>query len=318
MLAAVHHAEVVAHRVGEPFGTLILALAVTVIEVALIVSMMLAGGPDKSALPRDTIFSAIMIICNGAVGLCLLAGGLKHHEQTFRLEGATSALAALIALATLSLVLPTFTTSAPAARSTPASQLAFAARRVARALGRLRVRADGPPPRLLPAAGGRRRRIAHAPPPSAAAAWTSFGLLLVALVAVVGLAKVLSPTIERGVAAAGAPPTVIGIVIALLVLLPETWAARPRRARRPPADEPQPRARLGAGEHRPDDPGGGARVGRCSTCRSQLGLAPKDLVLLALTFAVGAITLGTGRTNVMQGAVHLVIFAAFLFLALVP
>ncbi|MGZ5249329.1 MAG: ionic transporter y4hA, partial [Caldimonas sp.] len=89
VLASVHHAEVVAHRVGEPFGTLILAVSVTVIEVALIVSMMLAGGPDKSALPRDTIFSAIMIICNGAVGLCVIAGGLKHHEQSFRLEGAT-------------------------------------------------------------------------------------------------------------------------------------------------------------------------------------------------------------------------------------
>src|SRR4029453_4338270 len=126
VLAAVHHAEVVAHRVGEPFGTLILALAVTVIEVALIVSMRPAGGPDKSALPRDTIFSAIMIICNGAVGLCLLAGGIRHHEQSFRLEGATSALAALIALATLSLVLPTFTTSAPGPRYTHL-QLAFAA-----------------------------------------------------------------------------------------------------------------------------------------------------------------------------------------------
>jgi Ca2+:H+ antiporter len=126
VLASVHHAEVVAHRVGEPFGTLILAVAVTVIEVALIVSMMLAGGPDKSALPRDTIFSAIMIICNGAVGLCVVVGGLRHHEQSFRLEGATAALAALIALATLSLVLPTFTTSSPGASYTP-KQLAFAA-----------------------------------------------------------------------------------------------------------------------------------------------------------------------------------------------
>ena len=126
VLASVHHAEVVAHRVGEPFGTLILAVAVTVIEVALIVSMMLAGGPDKSALPRDTIFSAVMIICNGAVGLCLLVGGLRHHEQTFHLQGALSSLAALVALATLSLVLPTFTTSSANSSYTP-TQLAFAA-----------------------------------------------------------------------------------------------------------------------------------------------------------------------------------------------
>ncbi len=141
--------------------------------------------------------------------------------------------------------------------------------------------------------------------------------MAVALVAVIGLAKVLSPAMERGIEAAGAPQTVIGIVIALLVLLPETWAAVARGARRPPADQPQPRPRLGAGEHRPDDPGG--RAGSVLLGMPlQLGLAAKDLVLLALTFAVGAITLGTGRTNVLQGAVHLVIFAAFLVLALVP
>src|SRR5690348_9403012 len=127
VIASVHHAEVVAHRVGEPFGTLILAVAVTVIEVALIVSMMLAGGSDKSGLARDTIFSAIMIVCNGAVGLCVIAGGLKHQEQTFRLEGATSALAALIVMATLALVLPVFTTSHPGPDFYAAPQLAFAA-----------------------------------------------------------------------------------------------------------------------------------------------------------------------------------------------
>ena len=126
VIAAVHHAEVVAHRIGEPFGTLVLALAITVIEVALIVSIMLAGGADKAALPRDTIFAAVMIICNGVVGLCLLVGGLRHHEQSFRIEGANTGLAALIAMATLSLVLPTFTTSSPGGTYTD-SQLAFAA-----------------------------------------------------------------------------------------------------------------------------------------------------------------------------------------------
>ncbi len=111
VIAAVHHAEVVAHRVGEPFGTLVLAVAITVIEVALIVSMMLAGGEGKAELPRDTIFSAVMIICTGVVGICLLVGGLHHHEQSFQLDGANSALAALVAMAGLSLVLPSFTTS---------------------------------------------------------------------------------------------------------------------------------------------------------------------------------------------------------------
>jgi len=124
VIAAVHHAEVVAHRVGEPFGTLVLAVAITVIEVGLILSMMLAGGPDKAALPRDTIFAAVMIICNGVVGVFLLLGGLRHHEQSFRIESANSGLAALIALATLSLVLPTFTTSSPGPTYT-VPQLAF-------------------------------------------------------------------------------------------------------------------------------------------------------------------------------------------------
>jgi Ca2+:H+ antiporter len=316
VLASVHHAEVVAHRVGEPFGTLILAVAVTVIEVALIVSMMLAGGPDKSALPRDTIFSAIMIICNGAVGLCLVVGGLRHHEQSFRLEGAAAAMAALVALTTLSLVLPTFTTSSPGASYTP-QQLAFAA--VASLLlwsvfvfvQTIRHRDYFLPP------VGAADESAHAPPPALKTAWTSFALLLVSLVGVIGLAKLLSPTLERAVDAAGAPATVIGIVIALLVLLPETWAAV-RAAR---ADRLQTSLNLALGSALASIGLTIPAVALVSTLLGmplQLGLGPKDLVLLLLTFAVGTITLGTGRTNVMQGAVHLVIFAAFVFLAFVP
>src|SRR5215510_12144159 len=127
VLAAVHHAEVVAHRTGEPLGTLVLALAVTVIETCLILSMMLAGGADKAELPRDTIFSAIMIICNGVIGICLLVGGLEHHEQSFRIEGANTGLSALVAMAVLSLVLPTFTTSNPGVGFYSTAQLTFAA-----------------------------------------------------------------------------------------------------------------------------------------------------------------------------------------------
>ena len=316
VLAAVHHAEVVAHRVGEPFGTLILAVAVTVIELSLILSMMLAGGPDKSALPRDTIFSAIMIICNGVVGLCLLAGGLKHREQTFRLEGATSALAALIALTTLSLVLPTFTTSAAGPHYTE-PQLAFAAI-ASLALWGVFVFVQTVRHRdYFLSATGAGDESEHAPPPGNAAAWTSFGLMLVALLAVIGLAKVLSPTMERGIEAAGAPQAVIGIVIALLVLLPETWAAV-RAAR---ANRVQTSLNLALGSAL-------ASIGLTIPAVAvaavlldmplELGLSAKDLVLLALTFVVAAITLGTGRTNVLQGAVHLVIFAAFLVLAVVP
>ena len=111
VVCAVHHAEVVAHRAGEPFGTLVLALAVTIFEGALVVSIMLSGGPEAAAVPRDTVFSAIMIICNGLIGLCLLIGGIRYREQSFNTGGDNAALATLIALTTLSLVLPTFTTS---------------------------------------------------------------------------------------------------------------------------------------------------------------------------------------------------------------
>src|SRR5215468_2615894 len=126
VLVAVHHAEIVAHRVGEPLGTLVLALAVTAIETALILSMMVAGGKEMAVLPRDSIYAAVMIICTGVVGLCVLWGGLAHREQTFRVEGAGAGLAALIAMATLTLVLPVFTTSTPAGTYSDA-QLAFVA-----------------------------------------------------------------------------------------------------------------------------------------------------------------------------------------------
>ena len=157
----------------------------------------------------------------------------------------------------------------------------------------------------------------HAPPPTSAHAWASFALLLAALVAVIGLAKALSPSIERALAGAGAPASIIGIVIALLVLLPETGAAV-RAAR---ADRLQTSLNLALGSAMASIGLTIPAVALASVTLGlplQLGLSPKDLVLLALTFAVGAITLGTGRTNVLQGAVHLVIFAAFLFLSLVP
>jgi len=314
--AAVHHAEVVAHRTGEPFGTLVLAVAVTVIEVALIVSVMLAGGPDKAALPRDTIFSAVMIICNGVVGLCLVVGGLRHHEQTFRIEGATSSLAALVAMATLTLVLPSFTTSSPGATYTTA-QLVFASSS-ALALWAVAVFVQTVRHRdyFLPVVQASDEAV-HATPPSWARAGASFVFLLVALVSVVGLAKVLSPSIEEALAVSGAPKTVIGIVIALLVLLPETVAA----VRAAHVNRLQTSFNLAYGSALasigltiPVVAAASVWLGRPLV----LGLEPKDLVLLTLTFVVSAITLTYGRTHMMQGFVHLVIFAAFAFLALVP
>ena len=201
VVAAVHHAEVIAHRLGEPFGALVLAISITSIEVALIVTLMLTGGADQATLPRDTIFSAIMIICNGVIGLCLLTGALHHREQAFPVIGNNAALATLLALATLSLVLPAFTVSSPGATYTPA-QLTFAALASLLLWGifvfvqTVRHRDYFLPPE------NQADEQAHAAPPTVALAWASFGLLFIALVAVVGLAKLLSPSIESVVAAA--------------------------------------------------------------------------------------------------------------------
>src|SRR5258708_1662008 len=177
VFAAVHHAEVVAHRVGEPFGTLVLALAVTIIEVALIVSIMLSGGPETASVPRDTVFSAIMIICNGLIGLCLLIGGVRHHQQSFNIGGANAALATLIALTTLSLVLPSFTTSS-AGLTYSTSQLSFAAIASLVLWGTfVFVQTIRPRDYSLPVSGTADENV-HAAPPTNRLAWVSFGFLL--------------------------------------------------------------------------------------------------------------------------------------------
>ena len=316
VLVAVHHAEVVAHRVGEPFGTLVLALAVTAIEATLILSMMMAGGAEMAVLPRDAIYAAVMIICNGVIGICLLLGGIAHHEQTFRVEGAGGGLAALIVMATLTLVLPAFTISTPAGTYNT-KQLAFVAVTSGVLWGIfILVQTVRHRDYFIPAADPA-NPDAHAEPPTTREAWMSFGLLLVSLVAVVGLAKTLSPTIENAVDAANAPQAVVGIVIAALVLLPETWAA----ARAARANRLQTSMNLAVGSAL-------ASIGLTIPVvvvasiafglPLVLGLDAKEMAMLALTFLVSTVTLGTGRTYVMQGAVHLLLFAAFLFLAFVP
>ena len=313
VFAAVYHAEVVAHRVGEPFGTLVLAVAVTVIEVALVASMMLGAGPEKAALARDTVFAAVMIVCNGIVGLCLLAGGARHREQDFRLQGASAALAVLAALTVLSLVLPNHTTTLPGPIFSTA-QLVFAGVVSLVLYGTfVFVQTVRHRDYFLPESGEEE----HAGPPSAAAALASLALLLAALVAVVALAKLLSPSVEAGVARMGAPDAVVGVVIAKLVLLPEGLAAV-RAAR---ANRLQTSLNLALGSALATIGLTIPAVAAISIAFAQplaLGLEAKETVLLGLTLLVSVITLGTGRTTVLQGMVHLVIFAAFLFFAVVP
>lgn len=315
VLVSVFHAEVIAHRVGEPFGTLVLALAVTVIEVSLIVSMMLSGGGGASELARDTVFATVMIICNGVIGLCLLAGAIRHRIIAFRVEGAGSALSVLTALTTLTLVLPEFTTTTNAPTYSP-SQLAFAGL-MSLILYAVFVFVQTVRHRefFLPVDDSTNEE--HPLSTGTPGALLSLALLGVALVAVVGLAKQLSPAIQRGVEAASAPAAVVGVAIALLVLLPETWAAL-RAALR---NRMQISLNLALGSALATIGLTIPSVAIVSIYLDRpliLGLPAKELVLLFLTLLVSAVTLAGGRATVLQGTVHLVIFAAFLFLAVVP
>jgi Ca2+:H+ antiporter len=318
VLAAVHHAEVVAHRVGEPFGSLVLAVAVTIIEVALIVTLMISGGKDTASLARDTVFAAVMITCNGIVGLSLFVGAVKYRLISFNAEGTGAALATVTTLAVMTMVVPTFTTSAPGPEFS-SSQLAFAAV-ISLALYGMFVSTQTRRHRdfFLPVAhDGEPLEDEHAEPPTDRETWTSLGLLLVSLVAVVGLAKVESPAIESGVAAAGFPQSFVGVVIALLVLLPETLAA----ARAARGNRIQTSLNLALGSAM-------ASIGLTIPAIAiasiwlegplLLGLGPVQMVLLALTVVVSVLTVVPGRATRLQGGVHLVLLAAFVFLAVNP
>jgi Ca2+:H+ antiporter len=319
VLAAVHHAEVVAHRVGEPFGSLVLAVAVTIIEVALIVTLMADGGDKSSTLARDTVFAAVMITCNGIVGICLLVASLRHGTAVFNPEGTGAALATVATLATLSLVLPTFTTSKPGPEFSTV-QLTFAALSSLVLYG-LFVATQTVRHRdyFLPIT--RQGEVItveeHAAAPTARTALISLALLGLALVGVVGLAKGVSPTIESGVEVAGLPQAVVGVIIALLVLLPETIAAL-RSARR---DRVQTSLNLALGSAMASIGLTIPAVALASVWLSGplvLGLGATHMVLLALTVVVASLTVVPGRATPLQGGVHLVLFAAYLELAINP
>ncbi|MCM1974906.1 calcium:proton antiporter [Streptomyces sp. G1] len=319
VLAAVHHAEVVAHRVGEPFGSLVLAVAVTVIEVALIVTLMVDGGAKGATLARDTVFAAVMITCNGIVGLCLLVGSLRHGIAVFNPEGTGAALATVATLATLSLVLPTFTTSKPGPEFSSV-QLTFAALSSLILYG-LFVATQTVRHRdyFLPITrhGEIITADTHAEAPSARTALISLGLLGLALIGVVGLAKAVSPTIESVVESAGLKHAVVGVIIALLVLLPETIAAL-RAARR---DRVQTSLNLALGSAMASIGLTIPAVALATIWLSGpliLGLGPTHMLLLVLTVVVASLTVVPGRATPLQGGVHLVIFAAYLELAINP
>lgn len=314
VLSAVHHAEVVAHKVGEPFGTIILALAITILEVGLIVSLMIGGGESASYLARDTVFAAIMLILNGILGICLMIGGLKHREQFFGQKSASTALITLVAILVLTLVLPNFTTSTLAGTYT-ISQMIFVALASLVLYGSFI---------MVQTVRHRDYFLAsdddldhHAEPPTTKVAITSLGFLVVCLGIVILLAKSLSPTIEFVVASIGAPKTLVGVIIAAVVLMPEGLAALNAANK----NRFQTSLNLALGSAL-------ASIGLTiptvvMVCLLLdiplvLGLDGKSMVLLGLSVFIVMLSLNQGRTNILYGIVLLVNLAAYIFTTISP
>lgn len=315
VFASVHHAEVIAHRLGEPFGSLVLAAAVTVIEVALIVSVLLTGTEGANEIARDTVFAAVMIVLNGIVGLCLLSGGLRYHEQGFQIHGATGALGVIGTLATLALILPNFTEAVPGPVYSPA-QLFFVGTVSLVLYGlflfvqTMRHREDFLDSKLDTSATPH-----HTAPGMVVLA--SAILLAVGLACVIFLAKSLTPTIELAVLTAGLPSAFVGVVIATIVLFPEGLSA----LRAAKANNLQTSLNLALGSALASIGMTIPAVAAVSLLIGMplaLGLEGEHIVLLVLSLFICTLTLATGRTTVLQGGLHLVIFAAFLVIAAVP
>ena len=313
VFAAVHHAEVIAERIGEPYGTLLLTLAVTIIEVALIATIML-GEKTVTTLARDTVFAVVMIVCNGLVGICILVGGLRYREQDVQVTGSNLYLSVLAVLATITLILPNYTLTTPGPVYS-AGQLDFVSVVTVLLYGVfLYTQTVRHRNYFVNELTGTAEDKTHA---SNRTIWLSAGLLLVSLLAVVLLAKKFSQVVDAGAAVIGAPPAFAGILVALLILLPESVAAV-GAARK---NELQKSINLALGSSL-------ATIGLTIPAvavaayaldmQLVLGLPARDMVLLALTLVLGMLTLGTGRTNILFGLVHLVVFAVFMFLVFVP
>lgn len=325
VMIAVTHAEEIAHRVGEPFGTLVLAVAVTVIEVALIVTLMVTEGEKSSTLARDTVFAAVMIVCNGVVGLSLLINARRHHTVRFSEQGANALLGTLLTLATLTLVFPTFTETSKGPTFSSA-QLAFAAVASLVVYGTF-VFVQTFRHRWMFLAPDAIEESASTHPPAGLSSGhenaTSGSLLariaglVISLVAVIGLAKSLSHSIEDAVVWAGAPQSFVGVVIALMVLLPESVAACRAAAR----NEMQTSLNLSLGSSLASI---GLTIPTIAVASIwidgpiALGLGGKEIVLLVITAAISMLTFGSGRATILQATHHLAVFAAFIFFAVKP
>jgi Ca2+:H+ antiporter len=313
VFAAVHHAEAIAERIGEPYGTLLLTLAVTVIEVALIATIML-GDKEVPTLARDTVFAVVMIVCNGLVGICILAGGLRYREQDVQVAGSNLYLSVLIVLATITLILPNYTLTTPGPVYS-AVQLGFVSVVTVLLYGVfLHTQTILHRNYFVGDATGGTDGGAHISDRMLA---LSLALLLLSLLAVVLLSKKFSLVVDAATQQIGAPPAFAGVLVALLILLPESVAAV-TAARR---NDLQKSINLALGSSL-------ATIGLTIPAvavaayvldkQLVLGLNEQEMVLLVLTFILSMLTFGTGRTNILFGLVHVVVFAVFVFLVFFP
>lgn len=319
VMSSVHHAEVIAHKIGEGLGTLVLALCVTIIEVGLILSLMGQAGSAGSVLARDTVFAAVMIITNGMVGLCLILGGLKYKEQEFQVQGSRSLFVVLLTLAMIVFILPNFTTTTAGPTYSTAQLVFIAVTCLLLYFLFVFFQTKSHKAYFEPANGlaGQNRVEEEVHDISTVDAWLSFISLCVSLVAVIGLAKMISPLIEEGIVYLGAPKATVGLLIAVIVLLPETWAA----ANAARANRLQTSLNLALGS-------GIASIALTipvvigfALCEGRdlvLGLDPKNMVFMLMTALVGTITLGSGKSTLLQGAVHGVILFAYFFMSFIP
>lgn len=321
VLAAVHHSEVIAYRVGEPFGTLLLAFAITVIEVALIISIMLgAKGLETITLARDTVYAAIMIILTGIIGSCIIVGSVKFKVQYFTLQGVSTALITLTSIIFFILILPNYTISHNGGEYTWIQLVFVSLISLGLYLGFTMMQTIRHRNYFIsPENNKLENKEGNLLPekPSKKEMYISILFLVLCLGIVVLLAKLLSKDVEYIVKWAGAPKSLVGVIIAGIVLLPEGMAAF-RAARN---NQIQTSLNLAFGSAL-------ASIGLSipviaitsviTGIRMTLGIDIKSAILLGLSLFIITISLATGKTNIMQGFVLIAIFLIYLFTIVIP
>ena len=315
--AAVGHADGLAELLGEPFGTLVLTISVISIEVSIIAAVMLHAGPNPT-LARDTMLAVLMIVLNGMVGLALLVGGLRHREQSFNLQGARSYLSVLITLATMSLILPRFTVTTPDSTLSTTQGVLFAVVTVLLYGTFLAMQTVRHREHFVEVVEATQEAVGAGHAHGEARSITYHAIFLVlTLVPLVLLSKKLAVVVDFGTDALALPAALGGVLVAVLVLSPEALAAYRAAA----ANHLQRAVNICLGSALATislTVPAVVIIGMVSGINVQLGLNPADMVLLVLTLIISVITFGGVRTNMLQGAVHLVVFVTYLVLIFQP